>query len=169
MAAVFAGATTHVIRHGFAAVLPRFFRRIVAMSHSNDIFLVADDVEALALMLSDPIHARLAGDGVDVLIDVLSLARVVAPDALDNGVVAMGSHVTYEEMPSGEQRRVTLAYPINADPARGRISVLSPVGRALLGRSTGTVVSVNLPSGAITSLLIRNVRPAVQHEEECHA
>lgn len=143
------------------------------MSHSNDIFLAAHDAESLALMLSDPVHARRADNGVDALIDVLSLARVVAPAALDRGVVAMGSHVTYEDMSCGEQRGITLVYPINADPARGQISVLSPVGRTLLGRSIGAEVSVNLPSGAHASLLIRDVRPAareeVEHEEECNA
>lgn len=142
------------------------------MSHSNDIFLTTGDAESLALMLSDPVHARRAESDVDALIEVLSLARIVAPGALDPKVVAMGSHVTYEGLPHEEQRSITLAYPIDADPAEGRVSVLSPVGRALLGRCAGGVVTVDLPSGATASLLIRKVHPAERldkmGEEECH-
>jgi regulator of nucleoside diphosphate kinase len=139
------------------------------MSHSNDIFLSVGDAEALALMLADPVHGR--GAGIDALIELLSSARIVAPEELDRGVVAMYSRVMYEELSCGQQRSVTLVYPINADPAKGRISVLSPVGRALLGRSTGAVVNVDLPSGSVASLLIREVSPVVRQdaEEACRA
>lgn len=143
----------------------------MTMSHSNDIFLSAGDAQSLVLMLADPVHAR-SGIDIDALIEVLSSARIVAPDALDHGVVAMDSVVTYEDLSCGERRSVTLVYPIDADPAKGRVSVLSPVGRALLGRSIGAVVSVDLPSGAVASLLIREVRAVARHEtteEECHA
>jgi hypothetical protein len=52
----------------------------------------------------------------------------------------MNSKVTYRVEPGGERRSVILVHPIEADASIGRISVLSPVGRALLGRAPGSVV-----------------------------
>jgi regulator of nucleoside diphosphate kinase len=45
------------------------------------------------------------------------------------------------------RRAVTLAYPQNADPAQGRISVLSPIGLALIGGKRGSVVMSAIPNG----------------------
>jgi regulator of nucleoside diphosphate kinase len=53
----------------------------------------------------------------------------------------MNSHVTYIEEPGGARHNVTLVHPRRANPAEGRISVLSPIGRALLGRRPGAVVA----------------------------
>jgi regulator of nucleoside diphosphate kinase len=59
----------------------------------------------------------------------------------------MGSTVNYVEEPSGARRTVTLVYPDEADAGGGRISVLSPVGLALIGRQRGTVAVPTLPNG----------------------
>jgi transcription elongation GreA/GreB family factor len=52
--------------------------------------------------------------------------------------IAMNSHVTYAEEPWGDQLRVKLVRPVQADAAAGRVSV--PLGRALHGRRPGTIV-----------------------------
>ena len=52
-------------------------------------------------------------------------------------VVGIGSSVTYKDEASGQERRVTLVYPDEADIARQRISVMTPIGVALLGLSEG--------------------------------
>jgi regulator of nucleoside diphosphate kinase len=54
--------------------------------------------------------------------------------------IAMNSRVTYVEEPSGDQRRVVLVHPAQANAAYGRVSVFSPLGHALLGRRPGTIV-----------------------------
>jgi regulator of nucleoside diphosphate kinase len=69
----------------------------------------------------------------------------------------MDSKVTYESLPRGERRSVILAHPLDADPAVGRISVLSPVGVALLGRSTGARVAAELPGERTLVLRIVDV------------
>ena len=61
--------------------------------------------------------------------------------------VAMGSQVTYEQLPDGARRTVTLVFPVDADAGNGRVSVLSPIGLALLGRARGTSVEAALPDG----------------------
>lgn len=69
-------------------------------------------------------------------------------------VAVLNSTVEYEDMESAARSRVTLAHPTTADVRLGRISVLSPVGRALLGRRIGHVAEVTLPSGDVRSLAI---------------
>lgn len=63
-------------------------------------------------------------------------AEVVAAEALPPDVVRMGSTVEYRA-DDGERRRVTLVYPGEADIAEGRVSVLTPIGAALIGLSAG--------------------------------
>src|SRR4051812_8511565 len=71
------------------------------------------------------------------------LAREVErADVLTNlapreGLVSMGSRVEFRCGDDGETRTVTLVYPHEADTAAGRISVLTPIGAALIGLSMG--------------------------------
>jgi regulator of nucleoside diphosphate kinase len=62
-------------------------------------------------------------------------------------VVTMNSTVEIIDLESGEPETYTLVYPEQADITRDRISVLAPIGRAILGRAVGDVVSVVTPSG----------------------
>lgn len=66
----------------------------------------------------------------------LDRAAVVAAGAVPAGVVRMGSTVAFRSE-GGRERTVTLVYPGEADIAAGRVSVLTPVGTALLGLSAG--------------------------------
>lgn len=65
----------------------------------------------------------------------LERARVVDDHRIADSVVRMGSSVRYEA--DGDARTVILVYPAEADISLGRISVLTPVGTALLGLSPG--------------------------------
>jgi regulator of nucleoside diphosphate kinase len=69
-------------------------------------------------------------------------ARAVAPD-----VVTMRSQVLLQDLQTGERSTLTLSYPEQADPAAGRVSVLSPVGSAVLGLRQGDVARWSGPSG----------------------
>jgi transcription elongation factor GreA len=75
---------------------------------------------------------------------VLRGAEVVAPPRADDAI-AMGSSVTVEA--DGEQVTYVLVSPSEVDPGSGRISVASPVGRALLGHGPGDEVIVRTPQG----------------------
>ena len=60
-------------------------------------------------------------------------------------------------------RTVTLVHPAEADPSAGSISVLSPVGRALLGLKRGSAASIGLPGGRTLTLRVLEVeRPALE-------
>jgi regulator of nucleoside diphosphate kinase len=68
--------------------------------------------------------------------------RRVSPD-----VVTMNSEVVYEDFATGARRAIRLVYPRDADASRGRISVLAPIGSALLGLKVGQDIEWQLPTG----------------------
>ena len=86
--------------------------------------------------------------------DLLVEARLVPHEALPADRIAMNSWVAYREEPGGVRRSVILVHPIEADAARGRISVLSPIGLALLGRTEGSVVTVDVPGAKVLTVRI---------------
>jgi len=76
----------------------------------------------------------------------LSTLTVLGPDSAPEGAVGFGTWVTVED-PAGARTTWRVVGPDEADPRRGRLSVLSPTGRALLGRTVGEAVEVERPSG----------------------
>lgn len=92
----------------------------------------------------------------------LERAIVVEADDMPAGVVTMYSHVRYRDEHTGESRHVQIVYPEDADVARGRISVLAPVGAALLGLETGQVIDWKFPAGEVRRLRVEEVVNRVQ-------
>ena len=80
-------------------------------------------------------------------------------DALP-GLVMMGSEVEFRDDVTGQIRKVRLVYPQDADMSAGRISVLTPVGAALIGLSAGQSIEWQAPSGGWRSLTVLSVRAA---------
>lgn len=73
----------------------------------------------------------------DRLLDEIGRARIVAPGRMPEDVVTIGSTVTYRDETSGQEKTVTLVYPEHADIALHRVSVMTPIGVALLGLAEG--------------------------------
>ena len=95
-------------------------------------------------------HGRLlklnGGHPPDALTDVLDSAELIDSAQVRPDVVTLYSQVLVTQ-DDGEQHKLTLCYPDDAEPNAGFISVLSPVGLALLGRRVGAQVSWTMPSG----------------------
>lgn len=131
------------------------------MSSYNELLISASDAASLASVVADRRHAdRREADAADALADVLINARMIAHDRLPGDRVAMNSRVAYREEPSGACRTVVLVHPSAADPSDGRISVLSPVGRALLGRQTGSTTSIGVPGGRALTIHVLEIERA---------
>ena len=81
------------------------------------------------------------------LAEELDRADIVAPEHVPDDVVTMHAEVRYVDESTDEQRSVVLVYPHEADASHGRISVLSPVGAALLGLATGQSIEWTFPNG----------------------
>jgi regulator of nucleoside diphosphate kinase len=82
----------------------------------------------------------------------------IAPDDADlRDVVRMGSEVGYRDDSTGEAREVVLVYPHEADISRKRISVLTPVGAALIGLSVGQTIEFQTPDRRTRALTVLRV------------
>ena len=81
------------------------------------------------------------------LIAVLDHAEVVTPQTIGADVVTMGSCVALQ-LASGELRELSVVYPEDANADEARVSVLSPIGTALLGARVGDAISWNSTDGA---------------------
>lgn len=72
----------------------------------------------------------------------------------------LGSHPELQrelERATGVRRRVSVVHPLDADSAEGRISVLAPVGTALLGLSVGQAIEWQFPDGSRRRLRVEDV------------
>ena len=98
-----------------------------------DIVIRAADEERLAAMATSLLDSK--PELAEELLAELARARLVDGAALPADTVQMGTTLTYEA--DGRRRRVTLVYPPEADIAAGRVSVLTPIGAALLGLAEG--------------------------------
>lgn len=72
----------------------------------------------------------------------LENAVIVQPELVPRDVVTLGSRFTCTDEQSGESSIVTLARPLDAFRRPGRVSVLAPMGTAVLGASSGQTISV---------------------------
>lgn len=86
----------------------------------------------------------------------LDRASVVASAAVPPGVVQMGSTVEFRAG-EGEPTRVTLVYPGDADVAAGKISVMTPIGAALIGLSQGQSITWTARDGRRHELTVLKV------------
>jgi regulator of nucleoside diphosphate kinase len=115
---------------------------VLIMFATPDIVVTSNDLQRLHRLIM-----RSEMPGVERLDDELARARVVAPREVASDVVTMNSDVTYEDTIAGARRNVRVVYPEDSDAARGWVSVLSPLGSALLGLRVGQEFDWLLPHG----------------------
>jgi len=122
----------------------------------------------ITLTASD--HAHLSGlaraamrtmpEAAANLIDELDRAQVLAEAGRPNDVVSMGCEVEFRDESSGRVQRVTLVDPSEADIEQGKVSVLTPVGTALIGLRIGASITWETRTGELKRLTVMNVRRA---------
>jgi regulator of nucleoside diphosphate kinase len=88
----------------------------------------------------------------DFLAREIARACIVEPADRPAGVVGMGSKVEFRDDTTTSVRVLTLVYPDEADLEAGRISVLSPIGAALIGLAAGQSIEWQTPAGGWRSL-----------------
>ena len=89
------------------------------------------------------------------------LDRAVVVERLPAGVVTPGSRVRFEDERTRVTREAVLVYPSGADVSAGRISVLAPIGPALLGLAAGDTIAWPLPGDREARIRILSVEPPV--------
>lgn len=98
----------------------------------------------------------------EALLEELARAEVVADADLPADVVGMHASVECVDEDSGERHVISLVYPHEADAGSGKVSILAPVGSALLGLSVGQSIDWNTPDGRKLRLRVTGVQPAPQ-------
>lgn len=103
--------------------------------------------------------------GIQVLRDELQRAEVVLPDEIPPDVVTMNSRVRFENIATGKQAELTLVYPQDVDGNPDKVSILAPVGSALLGLSVGQTIEWQMSGGSTLKLRVLEVRdqPEAKH------
>jgi regulator of nucleoside diphosphate kinase len=114
----------------------------------------SDHQQLVRLALAGSGHSA---DAADDLLFELDRAQIVADPAVPPDVVRMGSRVRYRI--GRDERHVTLVWPAEADIAERRISVLTPVGTALIGLRTGQTITFRARDGRPQMLTILAVLP----------
>ena len=87
-------------------------------------------------------------------------AIVVDRDQVDTGVVSVGVKVHVKDQKTGDSRKFQLVGSAEANPAEEKLSHESPIGKALMGRKRGEIVSVEVPRGGSRELKITKIEAA---------
>ena len=136
------------------------------MDKKPNIILSSQDLERLEDLL-DSIPAN-ATPHREALLQELSRAEVVEPQEIPPTVVTMNSTVRFSMASSQEEFRLTLVYPKDMDGSTDRISVLAPVGSALLGLSVGDHIEWPSPGGGTIKVKIIDIVYQPERAGEFH-
>lgn len=136
------------------------------MTQKPAIVISSRDAERLdALLESLPTKAF---PGKAELESELDRADVVDPRDIPPTVVTMNSTVKFRVQSSQEEFQMTLVYPRDMDESGTKISVLAPVGSALLGLSQGDEIEWPRPGGGVLSVRIEEIVYQPERAGEFH-
>lgn len=124
------------------------------------IFIALDDYRRLSALAAAVPRDAHGGPGPS-LRDELARATTVARDSLPPGVVTVNSRVRFVDEASGEEETYIITWPERADGGVERVSVLAPIGTALLGYREGDEVAWPTPGG-VRQLRILSVEPVAE-------
>ncbi len=126
------------------------------MMSNRKILITEDDMRRLRLLLGAPRQDRGRDRPyLETLETELDRATVVKPDEITPDVITMNSKVRIRIGSSGFETAFTIVFPEDAVPAEECISVLSPLGAALLGYGVGDRVPFSTPMGANTCEILK--------------
>lgn len=130
------------------------------MNSTGAIVIASSDMAGLRALLDSakPIRWR-QRQRLTILSQTMASAEVI--DGLPTCVVAMNSHVDITDLVTGQTHQFQVVFPQDADPTRNKISVLAPLGTALLGHRAGTDAECPLPRG-VRRFRIEQVRQAAK-------
>jgi regulator of nucleoside diphosphate kinase len=126
------------------------------MNHTP-IIITREDYSKLRLLVTTALHSNSSAP-LRKLREELDRAAVVDSTAMPAGVVTMESTVEFEDLGTGELEEYTLTFPERADVEKRRLSILAPIGTALIGYRAGDLVEWSTPGG-VRQLKIRRVTP----------
>lgn len=122
------------------------------------VFVTPEDFRRLYTLAEDAL--RRSPETAGYLLDELERARQVPAAELPPDAVGMGSRVRYRDDATGRERTVTLVFPGEENAGSGAVSILTPVGAALLGMRPGASIDWTTPGGQRRTLTVLEVAPS---------
>ena len=112
------------------------------------IFITTKDVEKLRDLIREAYHTEYRGsDYLKKLAEEIQKASVVQPDQIPSDVITLNSTARLVDREINEEMVYTLVFPEDADSSQGKISILAPIGTAMLGYKTGDTFEWDTPGG----------------------
>lgn len=127
----------------------------------NQILITTQNFERLERLIAT-YTAQRDRDALPALEEELGRAEVVNSTCIPPDVVTMNSRVRFIAEQTGEEQEVVLVYPADANVAYQRVSILAPLGSALLGLRVGQSIDWPVPSGQVKRFRVL----AVTHQPE---
>ncbi|MBU2926024.1 nucleoside diphosphate kinase regulator [Colwellia sp. 4_MG-2023] len=106
--------------------------------------------------------------GINELEKELARANIVEPSEVPPTIVTMNSTVKFSVESSQEEFLLTLVYPKDIDASGEKISILAPVGSALLGLSQGDQIEWPKPGGGLIKVIIKEITYQPERAGELH-
>jgi regulator of nucleoside diphosphate kinase len=116
--------------------------------NERTLFVTEFDIDRLrALLEGTRLWSTKDREYLQHLEEELDRAQVVPSKDVPGDVITMNSRVTVKDLDSGRDLTVTIVFPPDADLDQGKISILAPIGTALLGYRVGDTVEWRVPAG----------------------
>jgi regulator of nucleoside diphosphate kinase len=118
-------------------------------AHRGIVYITEADLDRLRTLIA---VMRNAGydqvrEDLDRLEEELDRAEIVTPQSIPPNVITMRSRVRLRDVVSGQEKVYSLVFPNEADLNQGKISVLAPIGTAMLGYQVGEIIEWDVPAG----------------------
>jgi regulator of nucleoside diphosphate kinase len=114
----------------------------------NNIYITENDLKKLRALVNTSKESLKKGDQNLLLLEgELSRAKVVPQQDIPSDVITMNSEVYLKDMDTNEETIYRLVFPHQADVDKGYVSILAPIGTALLGYRVGDIIEWKVPSG----------------------
>jgi regulator of nucleoside diphosphate kinase len=119
------------------------------MSPKDRIYITEFDLRRLRGLIkyAEELWDKRVAEYLEELGEELDRAEVVKPEEIPTDVITMNSIFRLTDLDSGDNVVYTLVFPAKADSNNGKISILAPIGTAVLGYRAGDTVEWKVPAG----------------------
>lgn len=134
------------------------------MPNSPSLMMTQEDFQKLSALVEN-----VDTDVAALLEQELDRAQIVMKEELPNDVVTMNSEVKFMDLDTNKELVVVLVYPQDANIEKNRISILAPVGAALIGLRVGQTIDWPLPTGKEKHLKVTSVIAQFESLDDEHS
>ena len=126
------------------------------MTATPALCITAEDMARLRTIVERALEGSRAAAAEQLELE-LDRARVVPQGQIPHDIVTMRSRILFEDLETGRRREATLVYPEEASMDQSKVSILAPVGLAVLGLKVGDTIQWPLPHARLARLRILEV------------